>query len=301
MTTALALAFAAGMVATLNPCGFAMLPAYLSYFIGIDSDENTKPASVRTGLVVGSIVSLGFLTVFGIAGIVITAGFRSVIAWIPWLAVVVGVVVVILGIALLSGWQMTVTLPKVGRRGAGRGFRGIFGFGVSYAVASLSCTLPVFLSVVATQITTRSFLAGMVVFVAYGLGMSVVLLGITVVLALGKSSLVQRLRHSGGSINRVAGGLLVLAGLFIVWFWTTEIVAGATALNDSAVFRLVERLSQTAINFVAANTLMVAVTLLGTITAAVLYTWWMRPRPDDVTPNKQPPSRVGAPNSPDGR
>ena len=32
-----ALAFTAGMVATVNPCGFAMLPAYLSYFLGLES------------------------------------------------------------------------------------------------------------------------------------------------------------------------------------------------------------------------------------------------------------------------
>ena len=33
---AFAYAFTAGMVATVNPCGFAMLPAYLSYFLGIE-------------------------------------------------------------------------------------------------------------------------------------------------------------------------------------------------------------------------------------------------------------------------
>ena len=31
----LGLAFAAGLVATINPCGFAMLPAYLSFFLGL--------------------------------------------------------------------------------------------------------------------------------------------------------------------------------------------------------------------------------------------------------------------------
>ena len=39
MTAALTLAFSAGMVATLNPCGFAMLPAYLSYFMGLQDEE----------------------------------------------------------------------------------------------------------------------------------------------------------------------------------------------------------------------------------------------------------------------
>ena len=99
----LALAFAAGLVATVNPCGFAMLPAYLSYFMGIDEADQSRPAALRGALVVGSIVSAGFLVVFGLAGILITAGFRVVIDLIPWVAIVVGVAVIGLGIALVRG------------------------------------------------------------------------------------------------------------------------------------------------------------------------------------------------------
>ncbi|MGD9755164.1 MAG: cytochrome c biogenesis protein CcdA, partial [Acidimicrobiia bacterium] len=40
----LALAFAAGMLATVNPCGFAMLPAYLSYFVGLEDDPSAAGA-----------------------------------------------------------------------------------------------------------------------------------------------------------------------------------------------------------------------------------------------------------------
>ncbi len=276
MSAALTLAFAAGMVATLNPCGFAMLPAYLSYFMGIDAPDKTRAGSLRSGLMVGGVVSVGFVVVFGLAGVVISAGFRSVTTWIPWLAVGVGVLVIGLGIAVLAGWQMTVGMPKVQRRGNRNGYAGVFGFGVSYAVASLSCTLPVFLSVVATQLTARSFFEGIAVFLAYGLGMSVVLVGITIVLALGKQSLVHRLRSSARYLNRLAGAILIAAGGFIVWFWTTEIRSGATALASSRVFRWVENLSQTALNFVADNTIVVATSFGALIVLAVLYTWWMR-------------------------
>ena len=37
----LALAFSAGMIATVNPCGFAMLPAYLSYFLGLEAGSQS--------------------------------------------------------------------------------------------------------------------------------------------------------------------------------------------------------------------------------------------------------------------
>ncbi len=277
MMAALTLAFSAGMVSTLNPCGFAMLPAYLSYFMGLQDDEKKSTGgALRSAFAVGGIVSVGFILVFGIAGIVITAGFRSFIDWIPWLALSIGVAVTILGIAMLFGYEMTVGLPKANKAGHGRGYRNVFGFGVSYAVASLSCTLPVFLTVVATQLTQRSFAGGLGIFLAYGIGMSIVLMGITIVMALGKQSIVARMRASARYISRVSGSILFLAGGYIVWFWVTEIAAGATELGGSPAFRFVETLSQRSLNFVADYTELVAGSFALVIGGAAVTVWLSR-------------------------
>lgn len=286
-------ALSAGVLAAVNPCGFAMLPAYLSYFMGLqDEDGKSTPAALRSALTVGAVVSVGFIVVFGIAGIFITAGFRSVIDWIPWIALGIGVAVTILGIALLLGYEMTLGLPKAKRAGKGRGHGNVFGFGVSYAVASLSCTLPVFLTVVATQLTQRSFAGGLVIFLAYGVGMAAVLMGITIVMALGKRSLVNRLRASARYINRVSGAILVLAGVFIVWFWATEIASGATALGSSGAFQFVENLSQRSLNFVADHTEFVAAGFLLIIGGAAAAVWLNRSphgdRQDDADSRDEP-------------
>ncbi len=291
MTAALALAFAAGMVATVNPCGFAMLPAYLSYFMGMSDRDKSRPDAVRSAFAVSAVVSVGFILVFGIAGLAITAGFRTLTSWIPWLAVIVGVAVLALGIAMLSGYELTVDLPKAKRARRGRSYRSVFAFGVSYAVASLSCTLPVFLSVVATQLASRSVPEGLLIFLVYGVGMSVVLMGVTVVLALGKHSLVRRLRSAAMYVNRLSGGILVAAGLFIIWFWTTEIRSGAAALGGSPAFRFVEQLSQTALNFVADHTLGVAVGLIGFLAVAAALSWSGR---TDEVPGDSEKTPVGA-------
>jgi len=271
VTAALALAFSAGMVATVNPCGFAMLPAYLSYFMGLQEGARSQSAAMRAALKVGAIVSLGFLVVFGIAGIAITALSRSVAAdWIPWLALAVGIGIAILGAAMLFfGYELTVGLPKAKQARLGSGYGKVFGFGVSYAIASLSCTLPVFLTVVATQITLRSFGGGLVIFVAYGIGMSTVLMGLTVIVALGKQGVLNKVRASARYVNRVSGAILIAAGAWIVWFWTTAITSGAGALSASSGFQFFENLSQTLLNFVANNTLFVAVSFLVVIGGAV--------------------------------
>ena len=93
-----AFAFTAGLVATLNPCGFAMLPAYLSYFMGLDDGEAGSGSPALRAVQVGAVVSAGFLLVFGLAGILITLGVRAVVDALPWIAMLVG-----LGVMLLKG------------------------------------------------------------------------------------------------------------------------------------------------------------------------------------------------------
>ncbi|MFQ5948769.1 MAG: cytochrome c biogenesis CcdA family protein, partial [Acidimicrobiia bacterium] len=267
-----AFAFAAGLVATVNPCGFAMLPAYLSYFMGLKGEEGAgRVGAMRQALIVGAVVSAGFLVVFGVAGVLITIGFRAIIDVIPWLALVIGGLVAILGIAMLRGFELTVGLPKAKSARKGRDFRSVFLFGISYAIASLSCTLPVFLTVVAGQVTRANFVSGVVTFVVYGLGMSLVLVGVTVALAFGKQSLVRSMRKSARYVNRVAGAILVAAGAYIVWFWATNISSGAEALGNSGPFRFVESLSAAAFRIIGEHPLAWGLGLGAAVTAAVLY------------------------------
>ena len=270
-----AIAFGAGLVATLNPCGFAMMPAYLSYFMGTQQDEElSRSASLRRALVVGGVMSLAFLLVFGVTGLAITLGFRAVIDWIPWIALGVGGLVVILGVAMLFGYELTVGLPKTKQAGTGKGLRSVFGFGISYGLASLSCTLPVFLSVVAIQLTASNLVTGVTTFIVYGLGMSMMLMGVTLVMALGRQTIVRRLRASARYINRISGVVLVLAGGYIIWFWGTTLASGAGALNNSGAFRFFETLSQRATETFGENALFWGLALGGFIAAATGYSFF---------------------------
>ena len=293
-----AFAFTAGLVATLNPCGFAMLPAYLSTFMGLDEGEGstTTGASVRRAVQVGSVVSAGFLLVFGLAGILITLGVRAVVDALPWIAMVVGLGVIALGVVLLSGRELTFRLPKTGSAPAGRGNGGVLLFGVSYALASLSCTLPVFLVVVAGTIPRLGFVAGVATFLVYGLGMSTLLLLVTLALAFGKRALVTRLRAASRHVNRAAGGILILAGGYIVFFWATTLAGDG--LSQPAAVRVVEQLSSRATNAVAGAPGTVTAVALATLAAAVLAAWLAARRhravdddPDHPEACAPPPSR----------
>lgn len=221
----LALAFTAGMVAAFNPCGFALLPAYLSFYLGAGGDGS--PASARgavvRGVAVGAAVTAGFVVLFGVVGTAVSQLSLSVQGFAPWLTIVLGAFLVVLGLAILMGFQPKLALPRLGRLADGRGLGSMFLFGVSYATVSLTCTLPVFLTAVAATFGESSLVAGMAGFLAYALGMGAVLMALTLAVALTRQSLVARLRRVLPYVARISGALLVVAGAYVTYYGWYEI------------------------------------------------------------------------------
>lgn len=215
----LALGFTAGMIATFNPCGFAMLPAYLSFFVGADGGPGGAVQALRVGLA----VTAGFVAVFGTAGIAITGMSLSVQRYAPWATLVIGLALIPVGIAVAAGRAPKLSLPRLQKGGSDRGLGSMALFGVSYATVSLSCTLPVFLAAVSTTFSRGSAAAGMAVFLAYAAGMGVVLTGLAVAVALARQSLVRRLRGALPHVQRASGVLLTLAGAYVAWYGWVEL------------------------------------------------------------------------------
>jgi cytochrome c-type biogenesis protein len=219
-------AFGVGMVATFNPCGFAMLPAYLSYFLGLEGAEHADDLdtgrAVARALKVGAVMTAGFVVVFGVLGIVLEPVLNRVADRLPWLTIVLGIVLVGLGIFMLAGRTFTVRLPKLNKGTDSRELTSIFLFGISYALVSLSCTFALFTAAVSTTIDD-DLLVGIGAFVAYALGMGLVLVMLTLALALARQSMVRRLRGVLPYVNRVSGVLLLLAGAYVVYYGWYEL------------------------------------------------------------------------------
>ena len=218
---ALTNAFIVGLVSVVNPCGFPMLPAYLSWFMG-DDGANRVPRAVLSALT----VSAGFLVVFAGVGIPINAGVTAIYEWVPWFTIVIGTALALLGIAILAGLNVKLPLPRLDRGGGTRGFRSMFLFGVSYAITSISCTIGPFLVVVAGTTKRANLLSGAVAFGAYGVGFTLLLTALAVSLALAQDSLVRRVRSILRHTERIAGALLVLVGAYLVYY-------GIYALDDT--------------------------------------------------------------------
>ena len=222
-------AFAAGMVATVNPCGFAMLPAYLSLYLGTGAEGFSRRSPLlrmAKASYIGLAVTSGFIVLFGIIGLVIASGGHFLTRVMPWAGLVTGVVLAAIGILMLSGRHLysraiATVASRIGDPQSSNP-RAFFLFGIGYATASLACTLPIFLVVVGSSITARGILAGFFQFVSYALGMGLVLVLLTLGMALFKGAAVGPFRIMLPYVERISAILILLMGSYLVYYWLTK-------------------------------------------------------------------------------
>lgn len=238
-TGLLALALVAGAVAAFNPCGFALLPAYLSVLVAGTPDESenvraTRAAAVRAiRFAVG--MTIGFVAVFGLFGAVVTPLALSIERYLPYVTVVIGGALIGLGVWLLLGHSLAIR----GLAGRGTGptqrWGSQIGYGVTFALASLSCTIAPFLAVTSTALGAASWVNAMGAFVAYGLGMGTVVLVLALAVATSSAGVAAKMRRAGPIITRLSGVLLVIAGAYVTWYGWFEIRVLAGASVDDPI------------------------------------------------------------------
>lgn len=218
-------AFAAGMLASVNPCGFVLVPAYLGRCLGLDGRRAGRRAMIRA-LGFSAAVTAGFVGLFGVAGVTLGILGAAILASLPWLGLAVGVLLVAVGAMGLVGEQTPAL--AVGDGLAGRlgevavrpGPLGHVAFGLAYGLASLGCALPIFLSVVAGA-TTRGPAGAVGLFVLYGLGLGAVLTAAALVATALGTEVVARLGRVRRLVPAAGAALLVLAGAYVTYYWLT--------------------------------------------------------------------------------
>jgi len=222
VTATLAYAFTLGLVAAVNPCGFPLLPAYLALFAGDDARPGVVARTSR-GLVAGICVTLGFVAVFGVAGILAESGLTLVLTWVPWVMIVLGCAMVALGARGLAGGSIRIPFGNI-RFAPGRSITAMAGFGIAYAVASLSCALPLFLASVAGAFTRISVTGGLALFIAYAAGMGAFVIAASIVASHLGAGALRRIRPATRFIPRLGSAVLMLVGAYLAYYWINELL-----------------------------------------------------------------------------
>lgn len=221
-------AFVAGLVASVNPCGFVLLPAYLGYYLADDRDATRGRGKIGRALAVSATVTASFALLFGLAGILANVASSALTSSLPWIGTVVGVGLILLAGLLAAGREMTLPLAlrmahQLRTATRIRGLGGYAAYGVAYGLASLGCTLPVFLAVVGTSLQLHGLADAVGQFLLFGAGMGAVLAVLTITTAWSGDGLIRRTRGVGRHIGWASAILLWLAGGYVVYYWLTAI------------------------------------------------------------------------------
>ena len=233
----LVVAFTAGMLATVNPCALPMLPAYLGWFISGDEEQRSS-AAVPRAVAVALAVSGGFVAVFGALGALATAASAQVEKVTPWLTPVIGLVLAGVGLSLAAGRSVRLPLPGLDRvSGERRGMGAMVLYGASYAVVSVTCTLGIFLVHVSTTFG-RSWATGLTQLAAFAVGFSLVLVALSVSVALARGSIAAVARRASAYVGRISGVLLVVTGVYLVWYGVAEIRLDGGPRADPVIDRV---------------------------------------------------------------
>lgn len=232
------LALTAGMLAAFNPCGFALLPAYLTLIVTGSAEEGvTRPTALRRATGFGLAMTLGFagvFTAFGLLFVLATAGLQgSVLPYLAYVTVAIGIALVALGVRMAAGHEINVPGLRIKGHAPAATFGSQTVYGASFALASMSCTIGPFLAIVSTAINAPGPVAKTTPFLIYAIGMGTSILAISIVAALAGSTVVAGLRRRTPAIMRGAGWLMIVAGIYATLYGLAEILQqhGNSALS----------------------------------------------------------------------
>jgi cytochrome c biogenesis protein CcdA len=230
----ISIALVAGGLSVVNPCGFPLLPAFLSYYLGVDETRLPRaPSRVLQGVVVGALVTVGFLGFFALVGLPISYGAGAVAHAVPWAGLATGAALALAGLLTLLGVHPRLQARPTLQPRRERRLTAMLLFGVGYGAASLGCTLPLFLTLVGASLSDGGKLT---TFLAYGTGMAVVLMALSVLVALAREGATRIVRPLLPYMSRIAGLLLLASGGYLSYYWARlQFGDTATVANDPIV------------------------------------------------------------------
>lgn len=230
------IAIVSGFLTFLSPCGIAMVPAYISYYIGRKEKKVKKYTGYRQGFEgarYGFYAALGIISIFVLIGTIITFFSNFIKFLIPWFSMVVGVILIIVGFLMLFKKTFSLNLPiqiknlfgKIkpfrDREEKSSEFSRFYTFGIGYGFAVMSCTLPIFLIIIFNALNAGGILEGILIFLLYsgttGIGMIV----LSTSTALSKDFMLKKFRRIFPYIQKITAIVIILAGLYLIYYQIT--------------------------------------------------------------------------------
>jgi cytochrome c-type biogenesis protein len=233
------------------------------------------PTRVLQGLLVGALVTLGFLGFFALVGLPVSYGVGAIARAVPWAGLATGAALVLAGVLTLLGRHLRLPTHLRVQPRRERRLGAMLLFGVGYGAASLGCTLPLFLTLVGASLSGGGKLT---TFLAYGAGMAVVLMALSVLVALAREGTARVVRPLLPHMNQIAGLLLLASGGYLFYYWARLRVGDTATVADDQIVSFGVRFSGQARNVADGNGSLILACAAVIVALAVIAGVWQRRR-----------------------
>ena len=227
------LAFSAGLISFVNPCGFALLPVYITYYFKNENmEKNSFLKRILVSLIFGLMVSFGFVAVFSLIGLIVSYIGKKLLKYAGWFDLSIGILLIVIGIIHLFNLNTNlntklntkINLNRLSNFGEKlksnrlkNRYASFFLYGMGFAIASLGCTLPIFLLVVTSAIKASGFFNGILIFLAYAAGMGLFMILFSLAVAFSKTIIEKTLKRWMPYIYKLGAVIVIVAGAYLIY------------------------------------------------------------------------------------
>lgn len=203
------ISFLEGIITFISPCLLPMLPIYISYFAGGGERQSKKTLRCAFGFVFG--FTAVFVAMGALAGVV--GSFLK--QYQTAVNIVSGLVVILFGLQFLGVFQLHIFKGnKSSVNTDNMGFFSAMLFGVIFSVSWTPCVGAFLGSALMLASQQGHILQGMLMLLAYSLGLGIPFVLSAVLIDYFKSAF-QWIKKHYDMINRMSGSFLVLIGILM--------------------------------------------------------------------------------------
>jgi cytochrome c-type biogenesis protein len=231
-------AFSAGLLSFLSPCVLPLVPSYVTFITGMSLEDVSR--SRRAAITHALLFVLGFSFIFVALGAGATAFGQLMLVYRGWIARVGGVLMILMGLWMLGVLRVDALQRerRVHLSDKPLGYFGTVVVGIAFGAGWTPCLGPTLGAILVLAAQESSLPRGVALLTAYSAGLAVPFLLSAAALErfLG---FFQSFRRNIGTVNRIAGALLILVGVLMFTGWFARLAAWLQPLTPEF---LVERL-----------------------------------------------------------
>lgn len=200
-----------------------MLPATIGLLLGWNTADAGRRERAGQGFIAGVLLALGFSLVVTLAAILFALVAHAVFRILPFLMVILAVALIAMGVLMyLDRFRSGLPTDGMARRvrtiGDGSLGMTLVAAGAAYGIAALSCTLPIFIALLA-EAGSVGWTGTVTVVLVFAVGVAVILTAVGVGTALWRGAMEGTIRASLPYVGKASGIIVGAAGVWIGYYW----------------------------------------------------------------------------------